>query len=99
MDPKERPQGIRLAIWIRRVQRERIKHSGGHQVHRNARQTPPEAIISGGICGVSEEKQGRVRRTLHLELIVFRPYRACFRAFERTPRACALGCILAPLRG
>src|SRR3981081_3124428 len=76
-----------------------ICYCGSYEVHRNAGRTPPEAIISGGICGVSEERQGRVRRTLHLGLIVLRPYRACFPVFERKPRACALGCILAPPRG
>jgi len=42
--------------WIRRVQRERIKHSGGHQVHRNAGRASQEAFIPGRVCGVPEEE-------------------------------------------
>jgi putative transposase len=34
--------------------------SGDHKIHCNPGRTPQEEFVSGGICGVSEEEQGRV---------------------------------------
>ncbi len=45
MDPKERLQRIRLAIWIWRVQRERIKYIARQNEHHQKRSFQEEFVV------------------------------------------------------
>ena len=47
LGPPQRASPIRLASWIRSVQRERVQRSGGHEIYCIAGRTSQEAFVSG----------------------------------------------------
>ena len=56
---------------VRRVQRQRIERSRGYEIYCWTARTSQDAVISGGICSVSEEESRGVRRKLYLGLGAF----------------------------
>ena len=72
--------------------------SGGYAVYRQPGRASQEGDVPAGICRFFEEEQDCLRRAVHLGVVSIAPAGLAF-ILDTLPRACALGCILAPLRG
>ena len=63
-----RPWHLRLADWLRRVQRQPFAEASRFELHRQPGGASSQAHLQGGVGYVPEEARDRLRRAIHLRM-------------------------------